>query len=93
MRTRIAPLVRGQDVRLLAASAQSGNRSRGSVLVLPAAGIPTFLDVDQADTVTLELGAPFRFAAQVDYDGDQAVVNGRSLHIVGKSGDDIGGHR
>jgi hypothetical protein len=62
-------------------------KNGGSVLVLPASGIPTFLDVDQTDTVKLELGAPFRFAAQVDYDGDQAVVNGRSLHVVGRSGE------
>jgi len=57
----------------------------GSILVLADATLPLLLDVSTTDPVTLSLGAPFRFAAKVHYEGDTAVVDGRSLHVVGKS--------
>lgn len=63
------------------------SKDGGSVLLLPDPVLPTLIDIREGEIATLELGAPFHFQAGLSYDGAEAVINGRNLHIVGKSGE------
>jgi hypothetical protein len=56
-------------------------------LVFPPVGAPLYVDVEEGQTATLALGAPFRLAADVRLEGDKLTVIGRSVHVVGQAGE------
>ena len=63
------------------------SKDGGSVLMLPDPILPTLIDIRSEEMATLDLGAPFTFQAGVSIEGTEAVVNGRNLHLLGKSGE------
>jgi hypothetical protein len=63
------------------------------MMVLMNPGKPYFVDVrerkegEDVDPVKIELGAPFELAATFVMEGRTAIVDGRSVHVVGRHGE------
>ena len=57
------------------------------VTMMPPPIGPLAIDVLEGETAELTLGAPFELKASVELAGQEAIVAGRTLHVVGSQGE------
>jgi hypothetical protein len=65
----------------------NGKRGQAAQKVLMIQGDCAPFEVQSGKTHTLELGAPFKFDFKTKEEGDEFIVVGKSVHVVGKGGE------
>ncbi|HEX9794029.1 MAG TPA: hypothetical protein VGC54_08605 [Planctomycetota bacterium] len=59
----------------------------GEAILLPPAGVPLLIIVEEGVEQELELGGPFKIAAEIVHEGTELLVKGKSVHLTGVAGE------